>query len=713
MFCGVISIVRHVGGRGNPAPTWVGLVLILLLALSPLLPDSIHVLRSFLFLFTLLFNAYVIGTYTFPHLHPGYAVLPGFILVLALQSILQTAYYYIDIPLGASTDLLAYVMSTLLIHIGSVCIRTTRSNEQNSNLYENKKLQKVVFGCLLGVTSLFLSIHILRHAIQAATVASIRTPWPLLPSSTLLIIAAMWLIFAVSIIWIQNRWLTTFQAIINFFTTLSLTPLIYKIGFGFDGFLHVASEKILLATGTLHPKPFYYIGQYVFTTWLSRTTEFSLPLIDRWLVPVAASLLIPICVVFTSRGHKLGLYSFLVLGLLPLAPFVATTPQSLAYVLGLSALFLTYGCIEDELHSLAPLLLLSWAIAIHPLAGIPLFFVAIAVLSSNISTPQSRRLLLSVNVLMASVSIPLLFFIISSQSGTPIAWNINSLFLPDSWISILSSLNPFIGYTSSLWPAWSSLTLQALPIVLCVLGIMGFVYTSGKSRSMQLAWLGSAAGLWIAATLLKATGDFTFLIDYERGNYADRLFLLSLFCLLPATLPFFRLLAEHAARISRLMIIGLMLFFIALATAAVYNSLPRHDALVVGHGWSTSAADIEAVKRIERDADGRDYIVLANQSVSAAAVATLGFKRYVDDIFFYPIPTGGSLYELFLRITYQEPSRDTIAEAARLGKTDLVYVVLNDYWWKADTLSEELLQIADRNWTIEDGNVNVYKFELK
>ena len=96
----------------------------------------------------------------------------------------------------------------------------------------------------------------------------------------------------------------------------------------------------------------------------------------------------------------------------------------------------------------------------------------------------------------------------------------------------------------------------------------------------------------------------------------------------------------------------MLAFVVAIGTALSYNALPRHDALVTGRGWSTGAADQEAVKLIEYDADGKPYTVLANQSVSAAAVDLLGFKRYSTtndgDVFFYPIPTGGPLYETFL-----------------------------------------------------------------
>jgi len=157
---------------------------------------------------------------------------------------------------------------------------------------------------------------------------------------------------------------------------------------------------------------------------------------------------------------------------------------------------------------------------------------------------------------------------------------------------------------------------------------------------------------------------------------------------------------------------------LTLATALSYNALPRNDALVAGHGWSVGQADIEAVRAIEHESHGQPYTVLANQSVSAAAVSQLGFKRYHGETFFYPIPTGGELYNTFLRMTYNEPSRETAREAAKLGGTNVVYLVVNDYWWNARNLNDTLVTLADSSWAYGDASkgpghaTTVYKFDF-
>jgi hypothetical protein len=98
--------------------------------------------------------------------------------------------------------------------------------------------------------------------------------------------------------------------------------------------------------------------------------------------------------------------------------------------------------------------------------------------------------------------------------------------------------------------------------------------------------------------------------------------------------------------------------------------------------------------------------------VSAAAVSVFGFKRYHNDVFYYPIPTGGPLYNTFLWASYEDPSRETMREAARLGGSDLVYFVVNDYWWDATALMDAAASSTDRAFDIQQGKVKVFKYDL-
>lgn len=148
----------------------------------------------------------------------------------------------------------------------------------------------------------------------------------------------------------------------------------------------------------------------------------------------------------------------------------------------------------------------------------------------------------------------------------------------------------------------------------------------------------------------------------------------------------------------------------ALLAASLYLSYPRFDRYHNSHSYAVSQADVMAVDWIEQDAAGAEYVVLANQQVSAAALRQLGFKKYYPgDIFFYPIPTGGPLYREYLNMTNQ-PTAATMSAAMDLAGVRLAYFVLDDYWFEADKIAPEAELIAEHVERIAGGQVRVFRF---
>lgn len=665
-------------------------------------------LWQFIAVFIVLFHGYLLGKTLFVSVKRLAALPLGTVLFLALQSILQTAWYYIGGRLNWQSDLVTLALTSgltlLVVWLISRNATTTPPKTPDTTRTRANLLLELPFALI----ALGAFIYITNGAINAATTESIRTPWPLLPPFALLAIAVLWLSLICSLIVVRRLSVLCLHAILAIGGTTVIAPVLYRIGFGFDGFLHIASERILLSTGTLSPKPLSYIGQYVFTTWISRLFDLPIASIDRWLVPVAAAILLPLCLYIILRAREtddslqLPYSAILVFALLPLAPFVATTPQSFAYILTLAALILAVN------HWQSALLISLWATAVHPLAGIPAILIVLAISIRHGIIPW-------VLVLLAAAAVPLLFFIISAHGPTAISWDLSTVLDSNIWLGRLASFAPWIGNHFVLWPAWATLIEKSLPVLLLALAVIGASLNRRRTPKDRSAHLIVAAILfWIAATVLKTIGDFAFLIDYERSNYADRLNMLAVFCLIPVAGIGIETLWQRAKQLPILLRGALILAAVLIATGLAYDALPRHDAMITGHGWSVSAQDIDAVTSIDRDAQGRAYTVLANQSVSAAAVRTLGFKRYTkNDVFFYPIPTGGPLYQTYLDVTYKQPSRDLVRDAATLGESDLVYVVLNKYWWNADVVAEQLKTIASATWDIDGGTVRVYQFDLK
>ena len=645
---------------------------------------------------------------------PVAAVLGAGILIAAAAT-LQTAFFYLDIRLGIASDALseAVVFAAAAIGIWFRPIAEAPSEADASD--EPASRTSWIVPLLLAGSAALLLAAIAIGAHGAATDASIRTPWPLLPNGSLVAAGLLWSLALTASAVRMPIAVRAFVAACALGSAVIVAPLVYRIGFGFDGFLHVASEQVVEKTGTLAPKPPYYIGQYAASTWLARRLGLPLTAIDRWLVPVAAALLLPAGVALRRRGR--GLWG---MSLLPLAAFVATTPQSLAYILGLVAVL---GAAEWAI--LLPFA--AWSLATHPLAGLPLALFAGAVFLTRRQgmAPEGRfsfagaaRLAGAVLLaLVAAVAVPAAFVWLGDRSGTTIAWKLDGAAM-DVWRSWAVSVFPDFGNAFAAWPAWSRLTAQGSLAVLAVAAGTALRKPGPDRRETTVALL-AAGALTLAAAVLKTAGDFLFLIDYERGNYADRLVTLAALILFPAAAPAFagisRRLRDESPGLGALLIAAVG----TLGAGQAYASLPRHDALTVGRGWSVGQADIAAVRLVDADAGGRPYAVLANQSTSAAAVREFGFKRYVDDVFYYPIPTGGPLYEQFLQLVYREPSMEPIQEAARLTSSERVYVIIDDYWNNAESLDESLSALADETWTVGDpaaglGHATrIYRFDPK
>lgn len=694
-----------------------GLVILGIYTITRIVPLPVVIVAQFLTFFAILFPSYLVGKRLFAKDRwPTYTAM-GLVLFAGLNAIIQTTWFYFGGQLDEASDI--WIMSGTMALCSLIALAVPESEKERETPPPQKTKDVILAIALLGA-SLAAVGFVLYSAWRSSTLDSIRTPWPLLPPGTLAALALAWASAVLSAFILKRRALAAWQTGLALLGTTAIAPLIYRIGYGFDGFLHIASEKLILATGTLSPKPLYYIGQYVFTTRFSKLIAMPVEDVDRWLVPLAAAIILPLAVQIGRRETDPPVWPAALL-LMPLAPFIATTPQAFAYLLGLAALLLLRGRFEGSSHPLASLILAVWSVAIHPLAGVPFLVVCLA--AAFWPAPEAgfvwpRRILAVIFSIAAVCAVPIMFYVLSLGGKTDIRWDFSGLWTAGPWSELGLSLLPWIGNHFAVWPAWTSLITHSLPIILMAAALGTVLITRGAERGAAILLWATATLLYVSSMVLKTSGEFAFLISYERGNYAERLGVIADLMLLVAAMPAIAKTMDRFRRGPPLLGAAALGLLLAVAAALSYDALPRHDALVTGRGWTVGQADTEAVRFIDRDAGRRPYTVLADQSVSAAAVMQLGFKRYAGDIFFYPIPTGGPLYDVFLRMTYKEPTRDTAAEAGKLGDTQLVYVVLNDYWWNADYTGEALSGIADAEWPMGDAekglghSLKIYKFDL-
>lgn len=499
----------------------------------------------------------------------------------------------------------------------------------------------------------------------------------------------------------RNRWLLG----AHYALTFSIAAVVYKLGYGFDPFIHQASMEMIIDQGFILPKTPIYLGEYSLITIISRFSGLSIYILNKFLVPISAALLLPgaIKTFGASRGRTTSvLLAGILILILPFTFLIVSTPQNFAYLFLLLALL--YSLSGQRL--LAFLLSLA-TFAIHPIAGLPaLSFWAFRELDYRhpLKNKKVYRRQRNFIFLGSLISLPLAFTLINGQSLLNLRFSLNGFnaltFWPNHGANLGSVYLNFPYLLSFLiWPAFISLA----------------IYGALKWRNFEnekLATWRTIAAL-IGAWMLTASLSFDFLIDYEQADYLKRLILIIALYMTPWVISG---LSELASRAREKSLKGKLAFILAgalIISSSLYLSYPRQDLFVNSRGYSVSESDLEAVRLIDQDANGADYVVLANQQTSVAALKDSGFGRYFQTeaglVFFYSIPTGGPLYQYYLSWVNEGPQEQLIEDVKELTKVQRIYLVINRYWHRSDRLISETRLKALDSWVTTDQEVYIFR----
>ncbi len=573
---------------------------------------------------------------------------------------------------------------------------------------------------------IFLTILNFRYLLGTGTVEAIRTPWKILPGEFFITYFSASAILLYFILKSQKEGLNLALISIHVFLTVSIVLFVYRVGYGFDPFIHQATEKVIAAEGFILPKPFYYLGQYALVVFFSKISLLPIIWIDKLLLPISLSLFLPSTIYYSLKPFvaknltpSASLLPLLIL-ILPFSAFIATTPQGLANLFLLITIFLGLLALRRE-FPVFDLWFLSFAtIFIHPLAGLPsLIFVFLITLFIFFKKQEGifeflRHLVFIGSFVLSAVAIPLLFLfaILFFQGPT----NIFSLKTLESSPNLLNAL----GWNLPVWinnfqPVLDLVYTYGknIPFLVLGLGLTGY-FLIKKYLPQAIIFVMVFLALIINYILIKLFIDFPALIKYEQKVFPERILEISFYFLIPLFLfALYQFFAKLEVQKKSLKFFFFLLFPLLL-TFSLYYSYPKDDGedYQIDRGYSVSASDIYAVQQIERDAAGADYLVLANQSVSAAAVREFGFKQYYGPHFYYPIPTGDPLYQSYLKMVYEKPSRAAVTEASELTGVRLIYFVLNQYWTDADKIKEAAQLNADDSMDIDGGKVLIFKYKL-
>lgn len=532
------------------------------------------------------------------------------------------------------------------------------------------------------------------------------TPWQVVPPIMFLfygIGTACLLVLTFRI----KQWLATLLLGFHFLWSFSVVLIVFSIGYGYDPFIHQAAVQSIKQLGQIFPITFYYLGQYSLVSIGHSIFGGSIHFWDKILVPLLGSIILALSFLKLKQNNTLTYYgSALLLLIFSFSICIVTTPQNLAYIF-LIATILWSIKLENPKELILIWLMALAAFITQPVAGIPAIIFTLSITSTFSTNILIKKIFTIITSIGYIFILPLAFYIFSqTNSGTIVQWQWPHL---KDIFSFLILKNPI----KEVWWLNSIYFLQSLQGIMYLLVVASGIIVAWKKKLWTyFKYFGlPMIGLLLSA-IISTSFNFHFLIDYERSDYAGRiLFVAGLF-----SLPFILLTLDNFIKHLQQKTVYIQLTWLILIsiliTTSFYFSYPRFDHYYNSHGFATSGADIEAVHWINNDALNQDYIVLANQQVSAAALREFGFSKYYKDLFYYPIPTGGPLYQYYLQMV-GKPELATIEAAMKLTGVTKAYFVLNDYWWAADKLGPEAAAIADESITLGNGQIMIFEYNLK
>lgn len=575
-----------------------------------------------------------------------------------------------------------------------------------------KRKKKFYFFCLYASLSLIGIGTTLIVLFKARSDAALISPWSELAPAFFIIIFLVNLFILLSF---STRGKLVYKQIIfslYLFLIFSIAAIVYKLGYGFDPHIHLASLQEIMRTGFILPKTPYYLGEYSLIITGSRVLGLSLNFLNTYLLAISAAIFIPFFLNYlqANRQDKKSAWTAnLLLILLGFSPFIVNTPQNYSYLFLLTTIIFIYKNAKSSLIIFSALATFT----IHPLAGIP------AILITAFKILQSRE---EKNKLVKFVSNPIVSGAIFLSSLFLAIWSI-AAFSPISLARLNLGLN---------WPQFPEQASYALNLsysfisnqVWLILGLSLVIFvlrkkiwqTKTKSEKTNAKILAFSVILTLLAYLISSLIKFPALIAYEQDGYTKRLLSLALIMVVPLFWEFFYYLAKEARKLNIYQKIIFATAIPLLLLVSIYASYPRFDDIYNSRGYSSSKTDLEAVRLAEAMAQGEPYIGLANQQVSAMALKSFGFHdRYLtrdnEEFYFYPIPTGGQLYQYFLDLSYIKADRATVIQAMDYAGVDQAYLIVNRYWWASAKIIAEAKMSADSWYKL--GEADNYLFEYR
>lgn len=628
-------------------------------------------------------------------------------------------YYFIDLKNKHLLILLTLLSLPIIIFQTYRLFRKKSTENQQLSCFvkiknylaEYKINKNNLLNYLGAIIYLILLMMLLLGAYHARTSEAIRSFWQLLPKYWLLLyfIATAWLLI-MNFYRKHSGWKLLNILHLNF--TLSLAFIIYRFGYGFDPFIHQATEQAIFSDGFINPKQPYYAGYYAITVILAKLFQTLPSFWDKLMIFITFnSITVPF---FHHWLKKLNAQNhgwlYLLFFLIPFSLFISPTPQAIANLLSLGLLF---ALLSENVHWLNQAVLMMTILLIHPLSGIPIFFFWLFWNSKH-------KILKIINFSALGVALPLVFYLQGKLNGLTV-WQWDS----QKFIDFFRGLIGEWPLRYHIWKDSAYTIISQLPLLGIIIG--GLIVWKRKSfeqwANIKKLFYGIFALL--ICYLLTLPLVFPALIYYEQNNYSQRILYLIAYLFL--TLAIIAINKFFTINSQKIYYLPLLLALTGVITVNVYQSYPRDDQYHLDRGYNTSFADFTAVQYIQKNAAKNinspeatnaaapaTFAVLAPQSVGAAALQKYGFYHQIENsagekIYYYSIPTGGELYQHYLKIVYEDQSREYLQSIFNDYKIDQLYIVIPRYWNDSEKIINNLKNSSDDWVELEGGRIYIFK----
>jgi len=574
-----------------------------------------------------------------------------------------------------------------------------------SDIQVHVKLPKIhrTFAVLI---TLLIDVWLVVEVFLSRTTELRASPWQGLD-------ATFFLLFAVSsalivALWRQENNRTLFVlSSLHLFVVLSIPAIMYPLGYGFDAFIHRATEDWIATHGVIQPKQPYYIGQYSIVVWLHHLTKISIFSLDVWLVPLLTSILLPALALkeyAQSRWQSLCLIFGYIL--LPFLSLHLTTPHNLVLLLALLVVILAT---QKKSSPVIILLLAVAASSTHPLVGIPTLLFALAHILYQ--TYKSIFILFALFIAEA-LTIPTLFILNNLRAGAELPRFANFTGAIRSFIELFQT--PYWYLPNSL-PHFEVLYgyERLIPIILIFLAVIA-LWQRCKQRQYWLFPI-TSVGLLISAFILRGWIVFPDIVAYEQSDFPLRLIKAAQLFLFPLAALGFGVTIKRITSFGRMQM-SIPIILGGALMVSLYLTYPQVNAKVRFPGYNVTSADIEAVQTIAHSAPPDSYIVLSNQLTAAAALREFSFASYYPtsegtEHFYYAIPTGGKLYAEYQQFVYHGQHREAVLRAMDYVGKDTAFVLVSKFWGNSEAIITAATKTADETITTQDGQIVIFRYD--